>query len=215
MKFRKMTAFLLVLCMMLSLSISAFAAEKTPTGSLTWALDDSGTLSISGNGRIAAFTSADDQPWHEMRENITSVKFDPGAHMIVPDVTFWFSGCTNLKSCVLPSFANLGADAFKDCANLNRLQLHYNDESFYISDTAFSGVDMSALEIVTCDEITMGILDAKGITFVAAYLSLSMKAARFILARQKSSMRLLVMSLCLRSASARRMAGSLSRLIRI
>ena len=167
--FKKFTAFVLALCMLFSLSISAFAAEKTPTGYLTWALDDSGTLSISGNGRIAAFTSADDQPWHEMRENITSVKFDPGAHMIVPDVAFWFSGCTNLKSCVLPSFANLGADAFKDCANLNRLQLHYNDESFYISDTAFSGVDMSALEIVTCDEVTMGILDAKGITFVAAY----------------------------------------------
>ena len=169
MKFRKLTALFLVLCMMLSLGVSAFAAEKTPTGYLTWMLDDSGTLSISGNGRIAAFTSAEDQPWHEMRENITSVKFDPGAHMIVPDVAFWFSGCTNLKSCVLPSFANLGADAFKDCANLNRLQLHYNDESFYISDTAFSGVDMSALEIVTCDEVTMGILDAKGITFVAAY----------------------------------------------
>ena len=169
MKFRKLTALFLVLCMMLSLGVSAFAAEKTPTGYLTWALDDSGTLSISGNGRIAAFTSAEDQPWHEMRENITSVKFDPGAHMIVPDVAFWFSGCTNLKSCVLPSFANLGADAFKDCANLNRLQLHYNDESFYISDTAFLGVDMSALEIVTCDEVTMGILDAKGITFVAAY----------------------------------------------
>ena len=169
MKFRKLTALFLVLCMMLSLSVSVFAAEKTPTGYLTWMLDDSGTLTISGNGRIVAFTSAEDQPWHEMRESITSVKFDPGAHMIVPDVAFWFSGCTNLKFCVLPSFANLGADAFKDCANLNRLQLHYNDESFYISDTAFSGVDMSALEIVTCDEVTMGILDAKGIAFVAAY----------------------------------------------
>lgn len=169
MKFRKLTALFLVLCMMLSLSVSAFAAEKTPTGYLTWTLDDSGTLTISGNGRIAAFTSAEDQPWHEMRENITSVKFDPGAHMIVPDVAFWFSGCTNLKSCVLPSFANLGADAFKDCAKLSRLQLYYNDENLYISDSAFSGVDMSVLEIVTCDEVTMGILDAKGITFVAAY----------------------------------------------
>ena len=169
MKFRKQTALFLVLCMMLSLSVSAFAAEKTPTGYLTWTLDDSGALTISGNGRIAAFASAEDQPWHEMRENITSVKFDPGAHMVVPDVAYWFADCINLKSCVLPSFANLGADAFKDCANLNRLQLHYNDESFYISDTAFSGVDMSALEIVTCDEVTMGILDAKGITFIAAY----------------------------------------------
>lgn len=169
MKFRKLTALFLVLCMMLSLSVSAFAAEKTPTGYLTWTLDDSGTLTISGNGRIAAFTSAEDQPWHEMRESITSVKFDPGAHMVIPDVAYWFAGCINLKSCVLPSFTNLGADAFKDCANLNRLQLHYNDESFYISDTAFSGVDTTALEIVTCDEVTMGILDAKGITFVAAY----------------------------------------------
>ena len=169
MKTRKLTAILLALCMLLSLSISAFAAEKTPTGHLTWTLDDSGTLTISGNGRIAAFASAEDQPWHEMRESITSVKFDPGAHMIVPDVAYWFAGCVNLKSCILPSFANLGADAFKDCANLNRLQLHYNDDSFYISDTAFSGVDMSALEIVTCDEVTMGILDAKGLAFVAAY----------------------------------------------
>ena len=136
--FKKFTAFVLALCMLFSLSISAFAAEKTPTGYLTWTLDDSGTLTISGNGRIAAFTSAEDQPWHEMRESITSVKFDPGAHMVIPDVAYWFAGCINLKSCVLPSFTNLGADAFKDCANLNRLQLHYNDESFYISDTAFS-----------------------------------------------------------------------------
>ena len=30
MKFRKLTALFLVLCMMLSLGVSAFAAEKTP-----------------------------------------------------------------------------------------------------------------------------------------------------------------------------------------
>ena len=169
MKFRRMTAFLLVLCMVLSLSISAFAADKETSGYLSWELRDDGTLTISGNGRIAAFTSAEDQPWHEMRESITSVKFDPGAHMIVSDVAYWFSGCVNLKSCVLLSFANLGADTFKDCEKLTRLQLYYNDTNFYISDSAFSSVDMTALEIVTCDEITMGILDAKGIAFVAAY----------------------------------------------
>ena len=32
--FKKFTAFVLALCMLFSLSISAFAAEKTPTGSL-------------------------------------------------------------------------------------------------------------------------------------------------------------------------------------
>ena len=70
MKFKKLTALLLAFCMLFSLSVSAFAAEKTPTGYLTWSLDGSGTLTISGNGRIAAFTSAEDQPWHEMRESI-------------------------------------------------------------------------------------------------------------------------------------------------
>ena len=42
--FKKFTAFVLTLCMLFSLSISAFAAEKTPTGYLTWTLDDSGAL---------------------------------------------------------------------------------------------------------------------------------------------------------------------------
>ena len=32
--FKKFTAFVLALCMLFSLSISAFAAEKTPTGYL-------------------------------------------------------------------------------------------------------------------------------------------------------------------------------------
>ena len=169
MKTRKFTALLLALCMLLSLSISAFAADKEAAGYLLWELRSDGTLYISGNGKIAAFTTAEDQPWAALREEITSVQFEPGAHMVVSDVAYWFAGCVNLKSCVLPSFANLGADAFRDCVKLTRLQLYYNDESFYISDTAFSGVDTTTLEIVTCDEVTMGILDARGIAFVAAY----------------------------------------------
>ena len=56
--FKKFTAFVLVLCMLFSLSISAFAAEKTPTGYLSWTMDDSGALTLSSNGRIAAFTRA-------------------------------------------------------------------------------------------------------------------------------------------------------------
>ena len=170
MKFKKLTALLLALCMLLSLSVSAFAADKAAAGGyLSWELCDDGTLYIAGNGKISAFSSADDQPWAVLREDITGVQFDPGAHMIVPDVAYWFTGCVNLKTCTLPSFTNIGADAFKDCTRLARLQLYYHDESFYISDTAFSGVDMTNLEIVTCDEVTMGILDARGMSFVAAY----------------------------------------------
>ena len=44
MKFKKLTALLLVLCMVLSLSVSAFAADKPTSGYLTWELRSDGTL---------------------------------------------------------------------------------------------------------------------------------------------------------------------------
>ena len=85
MKFRKITALLLVLCMLLSWSISVFAAEadehtiydsapdEEPVVSseaatsgtiqnsgIRWSLDEKGWLTISGSGEAPVFTSADD-----------------------------------------------------------------------------------------------------------------------------------------------------------
>ena len=82
MKFRKITALLLVLCMMLSLRISAFAASDTiasgtiPDSKIKWELDSHGWLTISGSGEVPVFQSADDQPWAEYREQITEVWYD-------------------------------------------------------------------------------------------------------------------------------------------
>ena len=82
MKFRKITALLLVLCMMLSLSITAFAASDTiasgtiPDSKIKWELDSHGRLTISGSGEAPVFQSADDQPWAEYREQITEVWYD-------------------------------------------------------------------------------------------------------------------------------------------
>ena len=56
MKFRKITALLLVLCMMLSLSISAFAADDVvasgtiQNSGIRWKLNGNGWLTISGSG---------------------------------------------------------------------------------------------------------------------------------------------------------------------
>ena len=68
MKFRKITALLLVLSMMFALSISAFAAGDVvasgtiPDSKIKWSLDSNGWLTISGSGDAPVFTSADDQP---------------------------------------------------------------------------------------------------------------------------------------------------------
>ena len=66
MKTRKLTAILLALCMLLSLSISAFAASDTiasgtiPDSKIKWELDSHGWLTISGSGEAPVFQSADD-----------------------------------------------------------------------------------------------------------------------------------------------------------
>ena len=55
MKMRKIIALLLALCMLLSLSISAFAADDVvasgtiPDSKIKWALDSNGWLTISGS----------------------------------------------------------------------------------------------------------------------------------------------------------------------
>ena len=82
MKLRKITALLLVLGMMLSLSVSAFAADDTiasgtiPDSKIKWSLDSNGWLTISGSGEAPVFQSPDDQPWAEYREQITEIWYD-------------------------------------------------------------------------------------------------------------------------------------------
>ena len=170
---RKFTALLLALCILFSLSLSAFAAEENTSGYLAWELDESGTLHISGRGKLAPFTSADDQPWASLREEIVAVQLDPGAYMIIPDVAYWFSGCTNLEMCQLPSFTDLGTDTFKDCGKLEILKLYYHDETFRIADSAFSGVNMAELTVITEDAVTQAALEVRGLSVISAYALLA------------------------------------------
>ena len=122
MKFRKITALLLVLCMLLSLSISAFAAEADEhtiydsapgeetalsteaatsgtiqNSGIRWELDNKGWLTISGSGEAPVFQSADDQPWAEYREQITEVWYDDMSTLTISDLAYWFEGCVNLS----------------------------------------------------------------------------------------------------------------------
>ena len=96
MKTRKLTALLLALCMLLSLSISAFAADDAvvsgtiPDSKITWELDGKGWLTISGSGDCSAFTSKDDQPWAEYRGQITQVWFDGMESLAISDLAYWF-----------------------------------------------------------------------------------------------------------------------------
>ena len=118
MKFRKITALLLVLCMILSLSISAFAADDViasgtiPDSKIKWEIDSHGWLTISGSGEAPVFQSADDQPWADYREQITEVWYDDMSTLTISDLAYWFEGCTALTTAELPLAPVIGTHAF-------------------------------------------------------------------------------------------------------
>ena len=152
MKFRKITALLLVLCMLLSLSISVFAAkadehtiydsapdeetvvssEAATSGtiqnsSIRWSLDEKGWLIISGSGEAPTFQSADDQPWAAVRDQITEVWFEDVETLTIPDLAYWFEGCTNLTTAELPLAPVIGKHAFYNCPKLSTLTMYYGE----------------------------------------------------------------------------------------
>ena len=153
--FKKFTALLLALCMVFSLSISAFAVEDhehtvyesapdeeiavqsvsgeaatsgtIPGSSIKWSLDSKGWLTISGSGEAPVFTSADDQPWEAVREEITEVWFEDMEMLTIPDLAYWFEGCTNLTTAELPLAPVIGKHAFYNCPKLSTLTMYYGE----------------------------------------------------------------------------------------
>ena len=134
MKMRKIIALLLALCMLLSLSISAFAADDVvasgtiPDSKIKWALDSNGWLTISGSGEAPVFQSADGQPWAEYREQITEVWFEDMETLNIPDLAYWFEGCTALTTAELPLTPVIGTRAFYGCSKLNTIMTYYGEQ---------------------------------------------------------------------------------------
>ncbi|MFR4036242.1 MAG: hypothetical protein ACLTZF_14275, partial [Oscillospiraceae bacterium] len=125
--FKKFTAFVLALCMLFSLSVAAFAAEADvhtvydsapdeeiaaqsetavsgtiPGSKIKWELDSKGWLMISGSGEAPVFTSADDQPWAAVRNQITQVWFDDMENLKISNLAYWFEDCINLTTAEIP-----------------------------------------------------------------------------------------------------------------
>ena len=150
--FKKFTAFVLALCMLFSLSVAAFAAEAgehtiydsapdeetavsteaatsgtIQNSSIRWSLDEKGWLTISGSGEASVFTSADDQPWAAVRDQITEVWFEDVETLTIPDLAYWFEGCVNLTTAELPLAPTIGKHAFYNCPKLSTLTMYYGE----------------------------------------------------------------------------------------
>ena len=133
------------------------------TGDCTWTLDDEGTLTISGNGEMGAYS-----PWGRdikkviIENGVTSIGYRAFYNCTnltsvtipdsVTDVDYAaFSCCTNLASITIPdSVTSIGEDAFTGCTSLTRVTIPSSVTT--IGDCVFAG----------CTSLTNVIIDSKG-----------------------------------------------------
>ena len=106
-------------------AIAASAASSGNCGdsgsNVTWSLDDNGTLTISGSGKIEDYRSDIDQPWYSNRSDIASVIIKPGVTSIG---TYAFYECSNLTSITIPSgLTSIGERAFFKCSALTSVTI--------------------------------------------------------------------------------------------
>ena len=126
MKRKILTAALIAL---LLLMLCAFASAETVAsgtcgadgGNLTWTLDGEGTLTISGSGEMADYTSAAPAPWDADKTSIAAVVIEDEVSSIGNRT---FHSCSSLTGIVIgDSVTEIGDDAFVRCSSLADVSL--------------------------------------------------------------------------------------------
>ena len=141
---RLVVSLAVLLVALLCLTATVSAAEIVDSGecgdNLTWTLDDEGTLTISGTGRMDSYSNST-QPWYGLDFDEVVVEFGVtsiGNHA--------FSDLENLEEVYLPeSITHIGRYAFNECTSLEEIDLPNSLE--YISEYAFTRSGLEYIEI--------------------------------------------------------------------
>ena len=127
-----------------AIAVSAVnSGECGDSGSdVTWLLDDNGTLTISGSGKMKDYLTVNDSPWYSNRSDITSVIIAPGVTSIGNNA-FW--RCTGLTSITIPnSVTSIGINAFQNCTGLKSITIPSSvtsiGEGAFVSCTGLTSV---------------------------------------------------------------------------
>ena len=125
----------LILCafLMPNISQAAEVASGSCGESVTWALDDTGILTVSGSGAMADYASPSASPWYSQRESIKTIIVEDG----VTSIGFYaFYYCSSLTNLTIPdSVTSIGDWAFYYCSSLTNLTIP--DSVTSIGDAAF------------------------------------------------------------------------------
>ena len=114
-----------------------WTASGTCGANLTWILDDNGTLTISGTGKMADYDDAEKQPWAGQREKKQIQKI-----VIEDEVTsigdYAFSEFYDLREITIPeNITSIGRFAFAWCKSLSEITIPAKVER--IGEYAFYG----------------------------------------------------------------------------
>lgn len=121
MKKRLLSILLVLLTALTLLPLGALAEGDNKCGEdLTWNLDESGILTISGTGDMYDY-SEEPAPWSEYSDIITSITIDYGVTSIG---TSAFTGCSNVQQINIPdSVEHIDPYAFSFCKGLHTVKL--------------------------------------------------------------------------------------------
>ena len=120
--FKRLCLCLLLVALCVSmLPVSVLAAETKKSGKcgdkLTWSLDSSGVLTISGTGKMYDYSN--DAPWRDL--TVTSLVIKSGVTYVGDDAFF---GCNDLKSVTIAdTVTQIGDDAFMSCDSLTTVTI--------------------------------------------------------------------------------------------
>ena len=153
MKKRILCLALVMVMIFTSLPMSAFAADVVAEGTcgenLTWTLDSTGTLTISGTGAMTDYINDSKAPWFNSRSSIKSVIIENSVTSI-GDRAFY--DCDGLTSVTIPdSVTSIGGRAFYNCSSLTEINynakavadLSYDSDVFYNAGTAGDGIKVT------------------------------------------------------------------------
>ena len=141
MKFRIKWLLTAALVTWLLCCISAMAVEIVDSGTcgaegdnVRWALDNEGTLSLSGTGEMDNYSDYNDYaPWYSKKSNIKQLIINNGISTIG---RYAFCSCDNLVNILIPdSVTRIDSQAFSFCVSLESIVIP--DNVIIIDRTAF------------------------------------------------------------------------------
>ncbi len=156
-------------------AMASIISSGTCGEAVTWTLDDTGTLTISGTGAMADYNSSS-SPWYNLRSQIQHIVVEDGVSSIGNNAFYFcyelidvslpssvtsigysaFSNCRKFTGIVIPnSVTTIGMSAFRDCSSLANVTLPSSITA--ISDYLFSSC--SKLENVTIPDSVTSIGD--------------------------------------------------------